>query len=72
MTILWGDFLLVVVASLVGACLLVTAYSVALRVRDGEEGWRRPLSIGMFALCGLLVAAGIFLIVPALHSAVLG
>ena len=72
MTIHWGDFLVVVIASLVGACLVVSAYSLALRVRDGEESWRRPLSIGMFSLCGLLVAVGIFLIVPALHTAVLG
>jgi len=72
MTILWSEFVLVVVASLIAACLVVAAYSLALRVRDGEEPWRRVASISLFGLCGLFVAAGIFFIVPALHSAVLG
>ena len=72
MTIAWGDFLTVIVASLVAASLLVTLFSLALRLGDGEERWRRPVAITMYALCGVLVAAGIFLIVPALHSAVLG
>ena len=68
----WADFVLVVVASLVSACILVTLFSLALRVRDGEQPWRKPVSITLFVLCGLFVAFGIFLIVPALHSAVLG
>ena len=72
MTINWGDFLTVIIASLVAACLLVTLFSLGLRLGDGEQPWRRPVSVTMFVLCGLLVAVGIFLIVPALHSAVLG
>ena len=72
MTINWGDFLTVIIASLVAASLLVTLFSLGLRLGDGSERWRRPVSVTMFVLCGLLVAAGIFLIVPALHSAVLG
>ena len=72
MTINWGDFLTVIIASLVAACLLVTLFSLGLRLGDGEQPWRRPVSVAMFVLCGLLVAVGIFLIVPALHSAVLG
>lgn len=72
MTIAWGDFLTVIIASLVAASLLVTLFSLGLRLGDGEARWRKPASIAMFVLCGLLVAVGIFLIVPALHSAVLG
>ena len=72
MTINWGDFVTVIIASLVAACLLVTLFSLGLRLGDGEQPWRRPASVAMFVLCGLLVAIGIFLIVPALHSAVLG
>jgi hypothetical protein len=68
----WGDFVTVIVASLVAASLLVTLFSLGLRLGDGEAPWRKPVSIVMFVLCGVLVAAGIFLIVPALHSAVLG
>ena len=72
MTINWGDFLTVIISSLVAASLLVTLFSLGLRLGDGTERWRRPVSVTMFVLCGLLVAVGIFLIVPALHSAVLG
>ena len=63
----WVAFLIVVVTSLVAACALVTLYSLALRLADGEQPWRRWASIGMFVLCGLAVAFGIYLIVPALH-----
>ena len=72
MTINWGDFVVVVVASLLSACLLVTLFSLALRVGDGTARWRRPVAVSLFVLCALFVAFGIFLIVPALHSAVLG
>jgi len=72
MTINWFNFVIVVASSLVAACLLVTLFSVGLRLADGTAPWRRPVSVVLFVLCGLLVALGIFLIVPALHSAVLG
>ena len=72
MTIAWGDFLTVIIASLVAASLLVTLFSLGLRLGDNSSPWRKRASVAMFVLCGLLVAAGIFLIVPALHSAVLG
>jgi hypothetical protein len=71
-TIHWGDFLTVIVASLVAACLLVTLFSLGLRLGDGEQAWRRPVSVAMFVLCGLLVVFGIILIVPALRSVVFG
>lgn len=64
----WSAFLIVVVVSLVSACALVTLFSVALRLSDGEAAWRRPVSVGLFVLCGLLVLYGIYLIVPALHT----
>jgi len=71
-TINWLDFVTVIVASLVAASLLVTLFSLALRLGDSELVWRKRLSIGLYVLCGLFVAFGIFLIVPALHTAVLG
>lgn len=64
----WSTFPLVVAVALVSACVLVTLFATALRVRDGEEPWRRPASVGLFVLCGLAVAFGIYLIVPALHA----
>ena len=64
----WWSFAEVVIASVVSAGLLVTLFSTALRVGDGDARWRRPLSVALFVLCGLVVAFGIYLIVPALHA----
>jgi hypothetical protein len=64
----WATFPLVVGVALVAASLLVTLFSLALRVGDGKETWRRPASVGLFVLCALVVAFGIYLIVPALHA----
>ena len=66
--IAWENFAIVVGAALLAACLLVTLFSLALRVGDGTQRWRRPASVGLYVLCGLAVAFGIYLIVPALHS----
>ena len=54
-------------ASGVAACMLVTVFSLALRLGDGAAPWRKPLSIGLYVLCGAIVLFGIYLIVPALH-----
>jgi len=67
MTIDWMAFLTVVAASLVSACLLVTLFSVGLRLNDGAAAWRRPVSIALFVLCAAVVLFGIYLIVPFLH-----
>jgi len=64
----WSAFPLVVAAALIAACVLVTLFSLALRTGDGPEPWRRPVSVGLFVLCGLAVLFGIYLIVPALHA----
>ena len=64
----WWSFVEVVVAALVSAGLLVTLFSAALRFGDGDARWRRPLSIALYVLCALVVAFGIYLIVPALHA----
>jgi hypothetical protein len=68
MTIAWLSFVQVAVASLVAACLLVTLFSLALRVGDGDRPWRRPTAVALFVLCGAVAVLGIFLIVPALHG----
>ena len=67
MTIAWSSFAIVVIASAVSAGLLVTLFSLALRLGDGTGPWRRAGSITLYVLCGLVVAYGIYLIVPALH-----
>lgn len=67
MTIDLVAFLTVVVGSLVSACLLVTLFSVGLRLNDGTAGWRRPVSVTIFVLCAAVVVFGIYLIVPFFH-----
>lgn len=67
MTIDWVAFLTVVLGSLVSGCLLVTLFSVGLRLNDGSAPWRRPVSVALFVVCGAVVVFGIYLIVPFLH-----
>ncbi len=64
----WMAFVTVVVATLVSACLLVTIFSLALRLGDGEARWRRLVAVALYTVGVLVVAFGIFLIVPALHE----
>jgi uncharacterized membrane protein len=70
MIIDWMAFVTVVVTSLVAGCLLVTLFSVALRVGDGDAAWRRPVSVALYALCAIEVLVGVFLIVPQLRGLV--
>lgn len=67
MTINWLAFVTVVVAALVAAAALMTLFATGLRLNDGKERWRRPSAVLMFVLCGVLVLAGIWLVVPVLH-----
>ena len=64
MTIDWLAFVTVVAGSLIAACLLVTLFSLGLRLGDGTAAWRRPVSVGLFVLCAAVVAFGIYLVVP--------
>ena len=64
----WTTFPLVVGVALLSACVLVTLFSVALRVGDSPEPRRRIASVALFVLCGITVLFGIYLIVPALHT----
>lgn len=67
MTIDWLAFVTVVVVALVGACGIVTLFSLGLRVGDSEVTWRRALSVALYVLCGAIVLFGIWLIVPFFH-----
>ncbi len=67
MTINWLAFVTVVVASLVAACGVVILFSLALRLGDGEAPWRRPVSVALYVVCGMIVLLGIYLIVPIFH-----
>ncbi|HXR45004.1 MAG TPA: hypothetical protein VN759_09375 [Pseudolysinimonas sp.] len=67
MTIDWIAFATVVVVTLVAAAILVTLFSVGLRLNDGVQRWRRPVAVAIFVVWGALVLFGIWLIVPAMH-----
>jgi len=64
----WLKFVEVVLVSLFSASLIVTLFSLALRLGDGEAHWRRWASVALYMLCGVAVLFGIYLIVPALHQ----
>ena len=68
MSIDWSAFVKVIIAALVAAGLLVTLFSLALRVGDAPGILRRIGSLVLWGLCVLVVLFGIFLIVPALHT----
>ena len=79
----WGAFLLVAVVSLVGACLVVTIAAVGIRFfENGKVAQHAAENTGgsnragrvslaaariLFALCGLVVLFGVYLIVPSFH-----
>lgn len=64
----WPAFVTVAVSSLVAAGLLVTVFSLALRVGDGKGRMRRISAVALYGVCVFIVVFGVFLIVPALHD----
>lgn len=69
MNVDWEAFVIVVAASLIAACAVTLVFSLALRLGDGEAAWRKPVSVALYVVCGLIVLFGIYLIVPAFHAA---
>ena len=67
----WAAFASVAAASLVSALTVVAFYSIALRLLPdaGAANFtaRRVGAIACFVVCGLAVAFGVYLIVPAFH-----
>jgi hypothetical protein len=62
----WGNFLVVLLVSIVGACGIVLLFSLGLRLVDSERGWGKPLGVVSFVACALLILYGIYLIIPGL------
>jgi hypothetical protein len=68
--IAWGSFLVVLIASVIAACSVVALFSIGLRLAGPEAGKHRglrALGIACFVLCGLVVAYGVYLIIPFFH-----
>jgi hypothetical protein len=63
----WAAFLIVLVTSIVSACLVVALFSLGLRLASVTGVWRRSLAVASFAVCGLAILFGVYLIIPALH-----
>ncbi len=73
----WASFLIVGLASLVGASTLVATASLGIsllengtRARQANPRAGRTALVGawaLFALCGILVIFGVYLIVPFFH-----
>jgi hypothetical protein len=65
----WGNFLLVLVASVVAACGVVVLFALGLRFAGPETTARtRALGVACFVMCGLLIAYGVYLIIPYFHQ----
>jgi len=67
----WAAFASVAAASLISALTVVGFYSLALRLLPdaGVPNFRarRVGAIACFVVCGIAVAFGVYLIVPAFH-----
>jgi hypothetical protein len=63
----WAAFLIVLVTSIVSACLVVALFSLGLRLTAASGHWRRSLGAASFGVCGLAILFGVYLIIPALH-----
>lgn len=67
----WLELLTVAGATLIAAVIVVVLYSLGVRltaiagdVRDETPRWTRALAVACFAVCGLAVLFGIYLVVP--------
>lgn len=61
----WSNLLIVTLGALVGGCSVVTLFSLGLRFAGPEtDGSRRGVGIACFAVCALIVAIGVCLVIP--------
>ena len=74
----WSSFAIVAAATWVSAIIVITLFSLAVRMRathlDRVEEGRRNSALqlaywAVFGVCGIVVVLGVYLIVPALHGA---
>jgi hypothetical protein len=63
----WAAFFVVLVATLVGASVVVTLYSFGLRLVDRSTGLRRGAGIACFAASALVILYGVYLVIPYFH-----
>jgi len=70
MIVEWGAFFQVLLATLIGACGVVTLYSLGLRLIDSDDvrPLRRAAGIVCLVLCGLVILYGVYLVIPFFHQ----
>jgi hypothetical protein len=71
----WLELVQVAGATLVAAVTVVVLYSLGVRltavagdVNENRPAWLRPLAYVCFALCGVAVLFGLYLIIPYFHK----
>ena len=70
----WGAFGLVFAAAIIASVVIVTFFSVALRLfATGEDGTHRPTAatvgaMACVAVCAAAVLYGIYLVIPLFHA----
>ncbi|WP_166821686.1 hypothetical protein [Brevibacterium limosum] len=74
----WSSFAIVAAATWISAIIVITLFSLAVRMRathldridEGRSGSALPVAYWtVFGICGAVVVLGVYLIVPALHGA---
>jgi hypothetical protein len=62
----WGSFLVVFAVAVVAACLVMTLFSLGLRLATPQTSRvRRGAGVVCFVLCGLAMLLGVCLVIPA-------
>jgi hypothetical protein len=62
----WGSFFVVFAAAVIAACLVMTLFSLGLRLATPQTTRvRRGVGIACFVLCALAMLLGVCLIIPA-------
>jgi hypothetical protein len=62
----WGSFFVVFAAAVIAACVVMTLFSLGLRLASPQTTrTRRGLGIACFVLCALAMVLGVSLVIPA-------
>jgi hypothetical protein len=71
----WLELLTVAGATLLSAATVVVLYALGVRltaiagdIRNSPASWTRPLAYACFAVCGVAVLFGLYLIIPYFHK----
>jgi len=66
-TIDWAAFVVVFIATLLGACGVVALYSFGLRLSDSPSAAWRHAGKACFVVCAAVILYGVYLVIPLFH-----